>query len=306
MISDQTAEVPALQNNEVQTLISQPNQSIVDGVKGINGVDYNLEKGPTWEHIDLNTKNKYLADVALRKAIFTAIDRKAIIAKTVGPFFAGAAPLNNHNIMPGTKGYQDVITPTGQGAGNIDAAKKILTDAGYTGVGSALKTKDGTAIPTLRCTYSEGNVYRQTECQLVQQACKQLGFNITLKTTPDLGELGTGDFDIIVFAWVGAPFVVAGANQIYTANGGAHFAYTYNKDPQAESYIKQALGETDQAKVQDLMNKADVLLEQDAFELPLYQKPTFLAAYNNIVNLRDDATSTGPPYNVQEWGIKAS
>jgi peptide/nickel transport system substrate-binding protein len=49
-----------------------------------------------------------------------------------------------------------------------------------------------------------------------------------------------------------------------------------------------------------------VLLEQDAFELPLYQKPTFLAAYNNIVNLRDDATSTGPPYNVQEWGIKAS
>ena len=53
-------------------------------------------------------------------------------------------------------------------------------------------------------------------------------------------------------------------------------------------------------------NQADKLLTDDAFELPLYQKPTFLAAYDDIVNIRDNATSSGPPVNVQEWGIKAS
>jgi peptide/nickel transport system substrate-binding protein len=46
-----------------------------------------------------------------------------------------------------------------------------------------------------------------------------------------------------------------------------------------------------------------VLLTQDAYVLPLFQKPTFLAAYSNIVNLRDNATSVGPPYNVQDWGL---
>jgi peptide/nickel transport system substrate-binding protein len=51
------------------------------------------------------------------------------------------------------------------------------------------------------------------------------------------------------------------------------------------------------------MDQADALLTKDAYVLPLFQKPTFLAAYNNIVNLRDNATSFGPPYNVQAWGL---
>jgi peptide/nickel transport system substrate-binding protein len=307
IITSQDQEPDALRNNEVQIAYPQPSKDLVDNINAIGGdTQTYIGKGLVWEHFNINEKNQFLADKSLRQAIFTAINRKDVIARTYGQFVPNMEPMGNHIYVPGQAGYQDNVTSTGLGSGDLTKAKKILTDAGYTGVGTALKTKDGTPVPTLRCTYSEGNVYRQTECQLVQQACKQLGFNIQLKTTADLGELGTGDFDIIVFAWVGAPFVVAGANQIYTANGGANFAYTYNKDPQAESYIKQALGETDQAKVQELMNKADVLLEQDAFELPLYQKPTFLAAYNNIVNLRDDATSTGPPYNVQEWGIKAS
>ena len=58
--------------------------------------------------------------------------------------------------------------------------------------------------------------------------------------------------------------------------------------------------------MQSLLNQADKLIVADAYSLPLYQKPTFLAAYNNIVNLRDNATSSGPPVNVQDWGIKAS
>jgi peptide/nickel transport system substrate-binding protein len=157
---------------------------------------------------------------------------------------------------------------------------------------------------TFRCTYSAGNTNRQTECTEVQNTLKQLGINVTLKTTTDLSELGTGNFDMIVFAWVGTPFVVAGAQQIYELKGGAD--YGFNNDPAAEALINQAAGQTDAAKVQGLLNQADKLIVADAYSLPLYQKPTFLAAYNNIVNLRDNATSSGPPVNVQDWGIKAS
>ena len=31
-------------------------------------------------------------------------------------------------------------------------------------------------------------------------------------------------------------------------------------------------------------------MSQDAYVLPLFQKPTYLAAYKNIANIRDDAT----------------
>ena len=47
-------------------------------------------------------------------------------------------------------------------------------------------------------------------------------------------------------------------------------------------------------------------MSNEAYNLPLFQKPTYLAEYSNIANLRDDATSTGPPYNVQAWGLRFS
>ncbi|HZC70952.1 MAG TPA: ABC transporter substrate-binding protein, partial [Jatrophihabitans sp.] len=211
--------------------------------------------------------------------------------------------LGNHMYVPGQDGYQDNVTSTGQGSGDVAKAKQILTDAGYKGVGSSLMAPDGKHV-AFRCTYSEGNAYRLTECQIAQRTLKELGIDVTLKTTPDLGELGTGDFDMIVYAWVNAPYVVSGAQQIYTLHGGGD--YGFNNDPAAEKLIDEALRTTDSQTIQDKMNQADKLITADAYSLPLYQKPTFMAAYNNIVNLRDNATSSGPPVNIQEWGIKAS
>jgi peptide/nickel transport system substrate-binding protein len=303
IITDQTQEPSALQNNEVQALYPQPSQDLVDAVSKIQGVSTYIGKGLVWEHFDFNEKNQFLKDKTLRTAIFTAINRQDIINRTVGTFVPGAKPLGNHIYVPGQPGYQDNVTSTKQGSGDVDAAKKMLTDAGYKGVGSSLMTPSGQHV-AFRCTYSEGNTNRQTECQVAQTTLKKLGIDITLKTTPDLAELGTGDFDMIVFAWVGTPFVVAGAQQIYELKGGAD--YGFNNDPKAEQLINQAATQTDQTKVQNLMNQADVLITKDAYELPLYQKPTYLAVYNKYVNIRDNATSSGPPVNVQDWGVKAS
>jgi peptide/nickel transport system substrate-binding protein len=303
IITDQTQEPTALQNKEVTAIYPQPNADLVEQTDNIQGINTYLGKGLVWEHFDFNEKNEFLSDKNLRLAIFTAINRQDVIARTIGQFVPGALPLGNHMYVPGQPGYEDNVTDTGQGSGDIAKAKDILTKAGYTGVGSSLKTKDGKTV-TFRCTYSEGNTNRQTECEIVQNTCKQLGINVTLKTTTDLSELGTGNFDMIVFAWVGTPFVVAGAQQIYELKGGAD--YGHNDDPAAEKLINEAATSTDPKTVQDKLNQADKLITADAYVLPLYQKPTFLAAYNDIVNIRDNATSSGPPVNVQDWGIKAS
>jgi peptide/nickel transport system substrate-binding protein len=303
IITDQTQEPTALQNKEVTAIYPQPNADLVEQTDNIQGINTYLGKGLVWEHFDFNEKNEFLSDKNLRLAIFTAINRQDVIARTIGQFVPGALPLGNHMYVPGQPGYEDNVTDTGQGSGDIAKAKDILTKAGYTGVGSSLKTKDGKTV-TFRCTYSEGNTNRQTECEIVQNTCKQLGINVTLKTTTDLSELGTGNFDMIVFAWVGTPFVVAGAQQIWELKGGAD--YGHNDDPAAEKLINEAATSTDPKTVQDKLNQADKLITADAYVLPLYQKPTFLAAYNDIVNIRDNATSSGPPVNVQDWGIKAS
>jgi peptide/nickel transport system substrate-binding protein len=304
IIEDQAQEAPALKNNEVQALISQPNADIVSAVKSITGVNYNLTKGPTWEHIDLNFKNKWLADPALRKAIFTVIDRKAIIAKTVGPFFAGATPLNNHNIMPGQPGYQDVITATGQGDGNVDAAKKILTDAGYTISGTTLMTKSGETVPPLRFGFTTGNALREATGEVVQNELAQIGIQVTLNPFKSLGgTLASGDFDMIIFAWVGSPFLLGVAN-LWSSTGGSD--YNHYSNPQVDAIMSQVKTTVDYNKVYDLLNQADALMAADASVLPLFQKPVFLAVYDKFVNIRNNANSSGPAYNIQEWGQKSS
>ena len=303
IIEDQAQEAPALKNDEVQALISQPNADIVSAVKGIEGVNYNLTKGPTWEHIDLNFKNKWLADKALRQAIFTAIDRTAIISKTVGPFFDGAAPLNNHNIMPGQPGYQDVITATGQGAGNIDAAKKILTDAGYTIADNALKTKSGETVPPLRFGFTNGNTLREATGEVVQNELTQLGIQVTLDPFKSLGQtLSTGDFDMIIYAWVGSPFLLGAPDQ-WSTDGGSD--YNHYSNPQVDDLMKQVKTTIDYNQVYQLLNQADALMAADASVLPLYQKPVFLAVNSKFVNIRNNANLDGPAYDIQEWGLKA-
>jgi peptide/nickel transport system substrate-binding protein len=303
IIEDQAQQIPAMQNKEIQAMISQPNLDMVTKIKGMQGVEYNLSRGPTWEHIDLNLKNKYLADKALRQAIFTAIDRQAIIDKTVGPFFDGAKPLNNHNIIGDNQaGFKDVITPTGQGKGDVEAAKKILTDAGYKIEGNALKTKDGAAVPPIRFGFTNGNVLRQATGEVVQQELAQIGVKVQLDPFKSLGEaLGTGNFDIIIFAWVGSPFL-AGNKDLWSTNAGSNYGKYSN--PDVDKLMAEAATTLDDAKLRDLQNQADEIMSKDAYSLPLYQKPVFLAVYSDYVNIRNNATLFGPTYNMQEWGLK--
>lgn len=304
IITDQAQEVPALQNKEVNGVYAQPNQDMVEKVKGITDVNYMLGKGLVWEHIDLNLKNKYLSDMALRQAIFTAINTKDLIGKTVGQFVPGAEPLGSHNYVPGQPGYKDFVTPTGQGSGDVEKAKQILTDAGYKIDNGKLMTKTGEAVPAFRFRFTEGNQLRQQSGEIVQNALKQLGISVTLQPTSTLGgTLTNGDFDMIIYAWVSTPFA-SGNKDLWITNGGGNYGKWSNKE--ADGYLEEAATATDEAKVAELLNKADEIMTKEAYVLPLFQKPTFLAVYKDYVNIRDNATSTGPSYNIHEWGLKAS
>jgi peptide/nickel transport system substrate-binding protein len=306
IITDQSQESPALRNNEVQAIYPQPYQDLVTQVKGMApDVQYNLGTGLSFEHIDANLKNKFLADKVLRQAIFTAISRKEIVSKTVGQFAPDIQPLNSHNFVPGVKGYQDVVTATGQGNGDLDKARKLLTDAGYTGVGTALKTPSGEAVAPLAMRYTVGNQLRQITTEVVQSQLAKLGITVTIKPTESLGDtLHNGDFDLVIFAWTGAPFPFAGALQLWLSTSESNFGHWVNA--RADQLIRNAATQTDRQKAIDDLNQADRMMTDDAYVLPLFAKPTFLAVSSKFVNVRDNATSIGPPYNVQEWGLRLS
>lgn len=304
VITDATQEPIALQNNEVQVIYPQPQVDLVQQVKNIPNVSQYQGLGLTWEHYDFNLKNPFLADKALRNAMFTAINRDDIIAKTVGQFNPDVKPLDNHMFMPEQEGYQDNVRATGHGSGNLDAAKKILTDAGYTRVGTALVAPNGQPVPTFRIRYTVGNMIRQNECQLFAQYVKPLGINVEVQPTDSLGTTtSSGDYDIATFAWVSSPYPFGGAQQLWLSASASNFG-KYN-NPQVDQLINAAASSTDIASARQQLNQADTIMSQDAYVLPIYQKPTFIAVQNTVANVRNNSSLDGPTYDIAEWGLRA-
>ncbi|MBV9140291.1 MAG: ABC transporter family substrate-binding protein [Pseudonocardiales bacterium] len=305
VITDANQEPTALQNREVQVIYPQPQVDLVQQVSRIPNLSSFVGLGLSWEHVDVNLQNSYLADPVLRTALFTAVDRQAIINKTVGQFTSKIKPLNNHNFVPQQSGYEDVVSETGQGSGNLERAKRILAAAGYKIDGGQLMTPIGMPVPPMRIRYTIGNQVRQVECELFAQQVKPLGITVQVVPTDDLGATASrGDYDIVVFAWVDTPFPYGGAVQLWTTGQGNNFGRYSN--PDVDRLIAVAASSTDESFAKEALNQADRRMTKDAYVLPLYQKPTFVALYDNIANVRNNSSLDGPPYNVTEWGFRAA
>ncbi|MBC3190168.1 ABC transporter family substrate-binding protein [Pseudonocardia sp. C8] len=303
VITDATQEPIALQNNEVQVIYPQPQVDIVQQLQQIPNVSQQQQLGLTWEHYDLNLRNPALQDKALRQAMFTAVNRQDIIAKTVGQFNPEVGPLNSLMFLPQQEGYTDNIAQTGLGSGDVERAKKILTDAGYTGVGQALVAPGGKPVPAMRIRYTVGNAIRQNESELFAGYMRQLGINVTVEPTDDLGTtLTAGDYDIMVFAWVQSPAPFANAQQTFLSTSGNNFGQY--KNPATDKLLTEAASSVDKAAATAKLNEADRIILGDAYVLPLYQKPVLLATQNGVANVRSNASLNGPMYNAGEWGLR--
>jgi peptide/nickel transport system substrate-binding protein len=316
MITDATQEPTALQNGEVDAIYPQPEVDLIKQLDGMSNTLYQLSLGLDFEHIDLNLQNPALQNVAVRQALFTAVDVKGMIARTVGPTDPAIAPLGNRMLLPGQKGYQDDVTSLALGSGDIAAATKLLTTAGYKITGGKLIEPSGTPFPTLLMRYTVGNAVRATECQLFAAAAKQLGITITVSPTDSLGGTlvqkdANHKYDVIVFAWSGTPFPSSNASiyesdaaQGTAGNWGNNFGHY--SSPIVDKALQDSLTTTDPAQEITDLNAADKQISVDAYTLPLYQKPVILAYNAKWANIRVDATAVGPPYNSQEWGLRAA
>lgn len=304
LIEEQSALVPAARNKEVNGLYPQPNADLVAQVKGLDAFHYFLTPGLSWEHLDLNTTNAALADKALRQAIHTAVNRTEILGKTVGVMDPGIKPLGHQVFVPGIDGYQDLVTPLGLGAGDIDKARSILTGAGYRIDNGRLLGRDGRPVPTLRFRHSVGNKLRADTAALVQQQLRQIGLDIRIETTDTLSAtLDSGDYDIILFAWVTSPFVGTTLKDLWGTGSGQNYnGYT---NPRFDEIADEAARTADPAKFVELVNRGAAMLTEDAVTLPLFQRLNLIVVDRQYVNVRNNGTNLGPAYNTQQWGLKA-
>ncbi len=306
-ISDVGNLPPALENGEVDVIYPQPQVDLVAQINGIGGVDSSITFGPTWEHITFNTAT---VPVEVRQAIALALDRELIVTALMRPFSESAQPLGNRIFMNGQAQYQD-NTPADFQQRDVAAARAVLEAAGWELDGDVY-AKDGQGL-SLRIRTTGGNDRREQFQELVQNQLAEAGIRITIDNLPG-GEIfgpvfgstndppgPPGDFDLVIFAWVGGPLPATSALQVFgTGSDSNPGAYV---DDRVNDLLAEATFTLDLDRQAELLNQADALMWETLPNTPVYQLPFFLAWDDNLQNIQDNPTTESFTWNLEEWTL---
>ncbi|MFP5376174.1 MAG: ABC transporter family substrate-binding protein [Acidimicrobiia bacterium] len=305
-IPDGSTHPDALRNGEVQLIYPQPQVDLVQQVESIPGVNYEVDFGPTWEHLDFNFKNELLAVKEVRQAIAWGIDRDRYVDTLMRPFSDEAQRLDNRVFMSNQPEY----VAGGQEYAERDVAKATaaLEGAGFAKGSDGVYAKDGKRL-SFRIRVLTPNALREQLEQLIQDDLKGVGIDIRIdnfSAPQTIGGVGSsGDFDLFIFAWVGTPFEVSGTQQIFSSDSDSNFGKYAN--PRVDALVKEAATILDEDERADKLNEIDALLWEDLANIPLFQKPVGLLAYSDrYANISENTTTESFFWNVLNWGIKTS
>ncbi|MEU5871519.1 ABC transporter family substrate-binding protein [Glycomyces sp. NPDC047369] len=306
--------------DSLESIITEIRQGNVDGsspgnisaenvvqLVGEDGINFNVDRGPLWHHIDINVNNEFLADPVLRTAVFQAIDVEEIIARTYANVQSDAARKLNHLYRNDSANFQDHLTATGQGAGDTEQARDALLDADYSwNTDGKLLDPEGEQV-TFNYRYADGSDDRQTMADLVAFNLADIGIDVELKSFPaaELGPtLDQSDFDMVAFGWTSQPVIVNSARQFWASDAPTNYGRL--DDPELDALIDALALEPDPAKAAEIGNQIAEQVVQDAYQLPLVNTPVAIIATPELVNVRDNwASQQRALYNVAEWGIRA-
>lgn len=299
-ISDQVAQAQALENGEVDVnSMAQPDANAAERLRGLRsqGVRFGAANGLGFEHLDLNFKNKWLSDQAVRKAFMQCVNREELTDKLIRPVLQTAKPLGSLAFFQGEDGYTDNYAAY---QGDAAASKATLEAAGYTFGADGFATKGGEKV-SLKISHTDIPRRKQT-VQLIMSQCKAAGLEIIDDTDPNFLDtrVSQGDYDIALFAWSAAPFKSV-QKSIYSTGGGQNWSGYAN--PKVDAAYTRASSDLDEDKARRAYAEADKLMAEDNYSLPLYQLPN-MWAWKGIDKVYFQSYN-GALWNANEW-IKTS
>ena len=301
LIPDVAAQVEALQGGEVDLIYPRPQVDLVRRVQRLPGVRSQLNFGLSFEHLDFNLHHPVLADLRVRRAIALAIDQRQLLERTVGLLSDQAQVLGNRIWLTGQPQYEDHAG--GYGKGDVQAAMRLLEQAGWRRGADGVYAKDGRALQ-LRYTTNTGESTRESVGLLLQAQLKRAGIDLRIANTKAdtlFGEwLPHGNFDLAEFAWIGTPFAVSSNPDIYRTKGSQNYGGL--SDPTVDALFRQATAELDPERAAGIANQIDRELWRTLPTIPLFQRASFIAWRGTLVNVGDNPTAEGLFWNAGTWG----
>ena len=128
------------------------------------------------ESIYLNLERPQFKDLAVREALYAAIDRQGII----DALYYGV-PKTTESFMPQQSLYHNPDLPAQEY--NLDRARQLLDEAGWVPGPDGIRAKDGVRLAFANSTTSGHHLREQTQ-QFLQQTFAEIGVEMTISNLP--------------------------------------------------------------------------------------------------------------------------
>jgi len=256
----------AVRNGEADaTSLTSQDPSLADSLKSIPGLTRTNQTWPVSEHLEFNMRGKEFTSKggkALRQAVFSCIDRSAIVKQVAQPLNPDAKVLGNMLVAPWDKAYADHYQAYHKA--DVAKAKKLMQQAGWKlgkdGVFADGKTKAAFTLGVLH------KASRSVIGKLVQKTCKQAGIDIKVADI-DPTNLYEGKFQVALFGW-SAPIIQADFAYTYSSKSSGNTSGYSNA--KVDALFADIAANVKPHNDSDRLNKIDQLMAGDQAFIPLY------------------------------------
>jgi peptide/nickel transport system substrate-binding protein len=236
----------------------------------------------------------------VRKALYHAIDRKAI----VDLLLEGTVKIANSPIPPASAYHNPNIQVP---EFNPEKAKQLLAEAGWKDTnGDGVLDKNGVKF-SFKWLNRGGRLDRIAIAQVVQAQLKQIGIESTM-TELDAAAWSqkwrSHDYEVQVGGW----FMSSDAsltNYYHTRdgkNGSNNFSGFGNSE--IDALMIQSDKVLDFKTRKPLLDKAQAMIVDEARDIFLYYRDSPWVVSDRLVNFRGSGTNLGNWWNAWEWDLK--
>ena len=279
-VVSQAQQGSSFANKEIDALKISANADLYATAKSREDAELQASGGLTWTHVTMNAKSGPLADVNVRKAVASIVNREQIAAAANTPVGVPAVTQGDYIFMNGQKGYQDKALPR-----DTAAAEGFLKDAGYTKEGDSW-TKDGEALK-LTITVPADTTTNIQRSEQVQADLGDFGIPVELTTVPVAQYFSDyvipGNFEMVSFSWQGTAFPISTTEPLfYPLDSGQNFTGT--TDEKLGDLWTKANAELDPDKRIEIANEINDTIWSYVPMFPIAPLPNVWAVKKGLVN----------------------
>ena len=270
----------------------------VDDVAGLESYRTHLVSSNTFMHFDLNVNTPrgrvLFGDVAIRRALFQAIDREAIADQLMeGTVRVAHSPINPTSPYHHADVSRIPFDP--------EAARRALDAAGWQVGTDGVRVRDGERF-SFTMLNRAGSTDRIRIAQVIQAQLADVGVEVgfqTLESAAWTQQWRGEQWEGIVSAWfLPADPSITG---LYACDGPNNM--TGFCDPELDELLEESDRHLSLEERKPWLDRAQERLAEVAFSLPLYYNVVPEVVHERVGNYRGSGTNFGSFWNLWAWTL---